>query len=274
MGHPSGKSGSAGPHGARRHGDERRVRTLCAGPGLVARVSWYPPGTAMPPHAHGGHQVSLLLAGTLQERTPRGEVRLATPALGMKPAGQSHANDYGPRGALIVCVEIDARHEALRPIAGGQAWHWRSRPSQALLAHSRALLADLVGGVDTDAEDRVWEWLSATADCGPAPRGTRPGWIDRACMRLREDSAPLGVISRDEGLHPVYFSRAFARWMGCTPTVFRLRARLAHALASLARGASPAEAALQAGFADQAHFTRVARGHSGLSPRQWRAIVA
>ncbi len=253
----------------------RRGRTLVARPELTARVSWYSPGTTMQRHEHGGHQVSLLLAGTLQEITPHGEVRLGTPAVGIKPAGQSHANDYGPRGALVLCAEVGPDIDLGIAAGCSRSWHWRMQPSVALLAHSRVLLADLVGGADADAEGRVWEWVAATADCGEPPRGKRPRWIEHACTRLREDDgACLSAISRGAGLHPVYFSRAFARWVGCPPTVFRLRARLEHALAALSRGGSPTDAALQAGFADHAHFTRTARAYSGLSPGQWRRILA
>src|SRR5690606_13551881 len=157
----------------------------------------------------------------------------------------------------------------------GMSWHWQSRLSGALVAGSRKLLADLVEDSDADVEGRVWEWLAMAREGDGQPRGSRPGWVQRACTRLREDdTASLSRISRDEGLHPVYFSRAFARWVGCPPTVFRLRARLERAFEALALGCTLAEAAFQAGFADQSHFTRVARAHSGPSPRQWRRILA
>lgn len=253
----------------------RRGRTLFSGADVTARVNWYAPGTTMRRHEHEAHQVSLLLAGTLQERTTRGEVRLDGPAVGIKPAGQAHDNDYGPHGALILCVELGPGVDLDAATGHGLSWHWRLQLPGALVAGGRKLLADLVDDIDADAEGRVWEWLAMARECDGRSRGSRPGWVQRACIRLREDdTASLSRMSRDEGLHPVYFSRAFARWVGCPPTVFRQRARLERAFEALSRGCTLADAAFQAGFADQSHFTRVARAHSGPSPRQWRRILA
>lgn len=67
-------------------------------------------------------------------------------------------------------------------------------------------------------------------------------------------------------MHPKA-ARAFTRWMGCAPSVFRARAQLQRALPLLAKGQALVDVAQQAGFADQSHFSRIARTHSGLTRR-------
>lgn len=260
-----------------------RSRVLFEGRSLSARLSWYAPGLRMRRHEHACHQVSLLLAGTLGECGPGGEIRLDVPAVGVKPAGLTHANDYGPGGALILGINLDHGLDLRRDAGLASAWQWQAQPAAALLASARALLADLSTGADAeaggDAEARVWELLAAMAGCGRMPvagmaAGRPPRWVARACERLQEESTPLLELARQEGLHPVYFSRAFSRWTGSRPSAFRARARFQRALAALSAGQPLADAAQQAGFADQAHFSRAAREHSGLSPGQLRLLLA
>lgn len=229
----------------------------------------------MASHEHGRHQLSLLLAGTLGESGRGGDIRLDVPAVGVKPAGFAHANDYGPRGALILGIDLEPQAD-LHRLGLDASWQWHANPATALLSRGRVLVADLLEGraVADEAEGRVWELLSCLKAGQVAPSGPRPAWVVRVCARLQEEATPLVELARDEGLHPVYFSRAFLRWTGCTPSTFRARSRLQRALAMLSRGQSPAMAALDAGFSDQAHFSRSARELVGLTPRQLRTLVA
>lgn len=259
------------------HSPAARVRTLFERPGLRARLGWYAPGQRMARHAHPQHQLSLLLGGALGESAVGQDLRIAGPAVGIKAAGLDHANDYGPAGALIFGVDLDGASPWPDDHGRTPEWRWRAAPSAVLLRHGRQLLDDLVTGVDADAEARLWELIAAITDCGAsvaAAKGKPPRWLARLSARLQEESTPLAELARDEGLHPVYVSRAFLRWHGCTPSTQRIRARLQHALAALSAGSSLVDSALLAGFSDHAHFSRAARAHVGLSPRQLRQLLA
>ena len=66
--------------------------------------------------------------------------------------------------------------------------------------------------------------------------------------------------------------RAFSRKTGVTPYRYLQAVRLGRAMEFLRRGASPAEAADSAGFADQSHLTNYFRRFTGLTPKQYQKI--
>jgi AraC-like DNA-binding protein len=69
-------------------------------------------------------------------------------------------------------------------------------------------------------------------------------------------------------------SRAFTAVYGLAPSDYQRQLRLRTARALLTRGASAAEAAATAGFADQAHLTRWFRRYYGVTPGVYRQAVA
>jgi AraC-like DNA-binding protein len=61
-------------------------------------------------------------------------------------------------------------------------------------------------------------------------------------------------------------ARRFADRVGIPPKVFARVMRLQRAATLLFEGTAPSEAALLAGYADQAHFTREAAELAGITP--------
>jgi transcriptional regulator GlxA family with amidase domain len=81
-------------------------------------------------------------------------------------------------------------------------------------------------------------------------------------------SSELAVIAR---LSPCHFSRAFRDSFGCSPLEYITHRRVEHAQGlMLATDAPLSQIALDCGFADQAHFSRLFRRIVGESPRSWR----
>ncbi len=86
------------------------------------------------------------------------------------------------------------------------------------------------------------------------------------------EKLPLADLAAVVGVSTSHFAKAFHRSVGETPHRFLVRKRLEYARELLrpAGGAMPlAEAAFQAGFSSQSHFTRCFRAWYGLTPGEF-----
>jgi AraC family transcriptional regulator len=87
----------------------------------------------------------------------------------------------------------------------------------------------------------------------------------------RPSLAELAALAR---VHPVHLARSFRQHYGVSIGEYVRRLRLEWAAAQLAATQTPiALLAAQAGFADQSHFTRAFKRHTGLTPGRYRGVV-
>lgn len=111
----------------------------------------------------------------------------------------------------------------------------------------------------------------------PLPVSGPPPPVALALQRLRESperSATLAELAALSGVSRFQLLRGFARAVGVTPHAYLLQQRVRLARRLLAAGQRPAEAAAEAGFADQSHLTRAFRRQLGVTPAHYRAAVA
>jgi AraC-like DNA-binding protein len=116
--------------------------------------------------------------------------------------------------------------------------------------------------------------INAVIDAGAlASDGFERQQNDLAVRRARdllaahtEDNLRLDDVAAAAGLNKFALLRQFRRALGTTPHAYAILCRVERARALLARGASAAEAAARAGFADQAHMTRQFKRQFGLTP--------
>lgn len=80
------------------------------------------------------------------------------------------------------------------------------------------------------------------------------------------DALTLSDLADAVGLNPSYLIRSTARTTGLTPHGHVLRARVGYARRLLLDGLPAADAAIAAGFCDQAHLIRHFRRHFGVTP--------
>lgn len=100
-------------------------------------------------------------------------------------------------------------------------------------------------------------------------------WQMRRVVIFIEQRLPQHISSTEVAavtrLSPGYFSRAFKGSFGMTPCNYILRKRVERAQAMMLESdASLCQIALDCGFCDQAHFSRLFRRYVGISPNIWR----
>jgi AraC-like DNA-binding protein len=110
-------------------------------------------------------------------------------------------------------------------------------------------------------------------------RATRQRRHDRAALRagraaLRLIAQPAAAIERvadEQHVSRRQLERDFERWLGASPRHVAQVVRVQQVARAARAGLSLAEAAVQAGFADQPHMSRVVRQLTGLTPRAFVA---
>jgi AraC-like DNA-binding protein len=92
-------------------------------------------------------------------------------------------------------------------------------------------------------------------------------FIEENCLRNIRLEELAGLV----GLSQSHFSHAFKASTGMAPHQWQVNARLRRAKALIRLGnLSLIDIAVETGFADQAHFTRVFRKNFGTTPANWR----
>jgi AraC family transcriptional regulator len=111
----------------------------------------------------------------------------------------------------------------------------------------------------------------------PARGGLAP-WQERRAMEILRANIKRGVtlkeVARECGLSVGYFSHAFHRTLGVAPHKWLIEQRVVLSKEKLRDdGLSLSDVAMECGFSDQSHLTRVFRQTVRVSPGAWRRTL-
>ena len=218
--------------------------------------------------------LAFVLDGSLEKSFRRRTMRLDRASGVTMPAGAWHGARFGAQGARIAIVQP---RDASGPVA-----HCLDRLVQVRGRDLSWLAWRLVGELrasDTAAplaaEGFALELLAATSRETQSERDavrSQP-WLRTAEEMLRAGHCTgLTELANAVGVHPTHLARAFRARYGTSVGEYGRRVRLAWAATELAgRDTTLATIAMQAGFADQSHFTRVFKRYVGVTPARYRA---
>jgi len=235
----------------------------------------FPPGYVQPEFEPELPYLALVLEGGLEKSFRLRTMHLGRACAVTMPAGAQHGARFGSNGARIIIVRPKRESspaarclDRLLELRDGRlSWlGWR------LAAELRASDA----AAPLAAEGFALELLALTSREHGAEwrlRRTQP-WLRTAEELLRErvgDRLGLAELAASVGVHPTHLARAFRARYGLSVGEYGRRLRLAWAAAQLAGGDTPlATIATEAGFADQAHFTRLFKRQVGTTPARYR----
>ena len=150
-----------------------------------------------------------------------------------------------------------------------------------------AAIGTLLGGLDhrfdeLEYADAVGE-LATALDGASDSRAVRvPGTPDYAAAQraraylddMAETPVSLGDLEAAAGASRWQLSRDFRRFFGTSPHRYLVMRRLGRVKGALKSGMALAEAAADAGFADQSHMSRHFKRAYGMTPAHWVKLLA
>ena len=104
-------------------------------------------------------------------------------------------------------------------------------------------------------------------------QGSLPPRLGRVIVFIEEhleESLNLDRLADEANLSKYYFSRVFRDEVGQTPWAYVREARIKKAKTLLEEGVPPAEVAVESGFFDQSHFTKVLKEVEEKTPKQYQ----
>lgn len=248
-------------------------------PGIRYSENEYRGNERIPKHVHAGSFVCFLAAGSFVERSGTTSAECGAGSVIWHPEGDIHADRFGSTGGRCVGLEFDSEwmNRARESEATPDGWTVVRGGAPTWLAHRISCELALRDGVTAFALDGLACALIAELSRSPASVRVHPTWLDRAVDRLRAEFADppsIALLAADAGVHRSHFVCVFHAHQRCTVGEFVRRQRVDWACAQLSSrsAVSISEVALNAGFADQAHFTRVFRRVTGQTPGQYRRL--
>ena len=235
-------------------------------------------GAAFSPHRHDTYTVALTMAG-VQAFNYRGKTRHSLPGqvliLHPDELHDGHCQDesgFSYQAAYVPPTHIQTvlGNTELPFVADGVS------KDPALIAAAFNLVIECAGVEDPAAyEDALYDLSHAMSNAAGGAVAVRKA-NQTAVMHAREFldtavlvGARLEQLERVSGCDRWQLSRDFRSLLGTSPYRYLQYRRIDLAKRLLREGATLADAAHGAGFADQSHFGRTFRKAVGLTPKQW-----
>lgn len=249
-------------------------KILLSTPALAVAVCRYAPGERHARHTDRHSRISLLLSGGYREEADAGSIRMAPGDVLLKSARAYHEDAFGDEGAELVALEY-LEDDPFDVHADPDLW--RRRDDAFALRHTTAILEAAIAGDHATVVAAGDDLLSACGDEMSARRQA-PRWLERLKQELEAHtlaSVCVATHARESGAHPAHASRLFRRCYGASITDYAQTQSVRRALRALALPQrSLSDIALDAGFYDQSHMTRVFRRLTGRAPGAHRAMFA
>ena len=233
-------------------------------------------GACYPRHAHERAYLALVQQGSHEDEVGRESEVAQSATVVVMPSGVAHANRIGGEGVrmLLVTLEPTLREFVRLPtrwrvLHGGAVARVFLRLRQTLALPEQSERATI--------EELLLELVDVVAGIPEPGRRGVPTCV-RAVRRMLNESALEPFLLRDLAratqVDVAYLSRAFRRTEGCTMGEYRRRLRARKAAGLLGKGRMPlAEVAIEAGFADQSHLSRVFKLEFGVTPLRFQRLM-
>lgn len=249
--------------------------------GFILTETFHAPHLVLSRHDHECANINLTLKGSFREVFGNSPEESRPSSLLVKPAGESHANQYGDAGAHCLVIEVKPYYletvnrysklfETPAHIQGGLLPAFVGRIYKEF--QTRQSASELM------IEGLILEMLAETSRRNiKASSSVPPRRICEARDFIHDNFAQginLSNVAATIGVNPTYLARMFRKHYGCSVGEYVRRLQLEFAAQKLIESEySLAEIAAAAGFYDQSHFTNAFKLHAKLTPTEFRAVM-
>ncbi len=258
--------------------EARTIRRTIVRAGLHMYEAVYPRQAALAEHQHASPFFTYVLRGDYVEKLGQSHRSCTRGVVIFHHEREVHSNSVGPCGTASLNVEIPMEqwHELTsdmlrkqdvvgRVLSGDVEW--------PALAVWREFHRDDVASALTlgEAVALLCGHLKASHQRGAFEEHRR---LDRCADYLRSQHhgrPTLAEVARVAEVHPMHLAKLFRKRFGYSMGEYLRRRRIAWACEQLSRSTGTiSRIAVDAGFADHAHFTRTFRRITGCSPSWYR----
>jgi AraC family transcriptional regulator len=230
-------------------------------------------------HEHRHASICFVVAGSYEERVRGRSTECATHSVILKPPMEQHADLFGKSGGTCLLIEIEPdRLQSIVPYSDiAREPSFASNPR--LTGLGRSVYREFIGNDALSPlaiEALILELLVETSRANDAERSHRkPHWLRQVHDLIHDcyhEPLTLASVAHAVMVHPSRLASVFRRHYGSSLGDYLRRLRVEHASLELMKpGVSLAEISNRLGFFDQAHFSRVFKRYTGLTPTQFRA---
>lgn len=231
-------------------------------------------------HSHRNPGFCLILNGEYKESYGRTVLELKPSRVKFQPAGESHTDVYGGQRVHCFIVELEpqwlARMNASAFVGSDPMAHCENDVAWTMLKLRKEFrlmneASPLV--IESLVLDLIAQTFRKRKNFS---QDSQPNWLRQAREFIDDQlSQPLtlSAIAKSVSVHPVYLANSFRRSYGCTVGDYLRQRRIEFACSQiLTSKVSLAEVALDAGFANQSHFSRTFKQVTGMTPGEYRKV--
>ena len=250
------------------------------GEGIILAELKHDRARRLPTHSHELASFHLLLYGQYVESFGHRTAALKPYTTIFHPSGVTHRDEIGPAGMRIFSVELQDEWLGRLRECGVAPQSSIALPGSELSRLAMRLYREYLNPDCCSSlviEGLILEMLALVARPERVPERRPPEWLSRVEDLLKnsfQENLTLGEVAAQVSVNPAHLSRVFRQFHHQAISDYLHDLRVRFACQQLADPDLALSAIASAsGFADQSHFTRVFKQHTGMTPGAFRATA-
>lgn len=245
---------------------------------FILSETHHPAQSKLLKHIHSNPYFCFVLQGTYTEFYREKEIICTPSTLTFRAAGEEHEDHFHDKDGRVFVLEI--------PLKWIEKLRENSLKLDSSVKFQNGLLSQLVTKLNREfhytdsASQLVIEGLTleiiaqAARNSVSAVEKKEPKWLKRVIELLDSsffENLTLEAIGLEAGIHPVHLATVFRQKYNCTIGEYTRRLKIQYACRQIESGKlSMIEIALNAGFGDQSHFSKVFKRQTGMTPNEYK----